>query len=95
MINRLAANAKFTEDEIWVYISDSAKVDSLAIAYELQLAHWASMFGKLRTVIKSKGMQLTIPASLAMNNQPKKWELYLPKSLQVSTLRPGTEIGYL
>ncbi len=66
MISKLAGSAIFTEDTIFVDVSNRFLFKQVAIAYECELAYWASLFGKKHTILRCTGTQkqLRIPASL-------------------------------
>ena len=79
MISALATNAKFGENAIFINVSNRSLAKDIAIAYEIELARWARLFGKAHTVLRFSGKELRISATLAMNNQSKKMEVISPQ----------------
>lgn len=73
MIEVLATNAAFTDNEILLDVSDLPRkkrqsdgifLKEIAIAYECELAYWASLFGKNLTVLRCADKQIKISANL-------------------------------
>ena len=65
IISRLAADATFSEDAIFVDVSDRNLLKDIAITYEQELADWAKLFGKTWTILRCTGNQLGISADLS------------------------------
>ena len=65
IISRLAANATFSKDAIFVDVGDRNSLKDIAITYEQELADWAKLFGKTWTILRCTGNQLGISADLS------------------------------
>ena len=61
MISTLAGNAAFGKDAIFLEVKD---LYDIASTYENELARWAQLFGKTKTVLRCAEEKLTIPAHL-------------------------------
>lgn len=68
VLQALAANATFSQDEILIDIPNLAKARSLVLTFENHFAIWAKAMNKKATVIRSNGVDIRIPASIAASN---------------------------
>ncbi len=68
LIDALAANAKFTANEIRIDISDIDNLNKALIAHEFHFALWALSMGKSYTVLRCPNKLFKVPAYLALKS---------------------------